>query len=381
MAGIMNKPHRAQPKFEVTIPAGPNSSARTFRYDVQQRGGPGHAMTIGNDFCPACPNCRKLLRVYGANNESKKVLGEIQRGIGWEQITRSVWLCDECKTDPYARQSVSDGSVLAPSRPSLAQMYPGVMPAYPPPGYPPPGYPPQAGYPPPQPGFPPQPVPGAFASPPAPPMQFAPPQAPQQAPAPQMHAAPPAPRPAAQVGQPQGTAFHASVHAPPRPHVQPAPGPQSQPPPDPQQYAPQPPPQYAPPPQAAYPAAPAAQAPPPSPRAHAAQSRPQRQRVADWRTHGSSSAPQTAPQPMPQYAPDQDYGAPPQQFAPPNGHTQADYERAMAIANGTVGAPQTALAPPAPMAPLPPGPGEYAEETPLGAMPMGPYPSQEPPPQ
>ena len=180
---LMNKPHRVQPKYECTVPASGTSPSRTYKYDVIQRGGPGHALVIGNDYCPACPHCRKMLRVYGANNESAKVRSEILRAVGWMQVTKSIWLCDECKDDPYAVQTVSDASFLREARPSLAQMYGMGPPGYPPPGYPPPGYP-QPGYAPPPPGYP-QVQPGYGP----------PPQMPQQQPPPQMPAAAPPPPP------------------------------------------------------------------------------------------------------------------------------------------------------------------------------------------
>jgi len=70
--------------------------------------------------------------------------------------------------------------------------------------------------------------------------------------------------------------------------------------------------------------------------------------VADWRAR-SGPPPQLSAQP---YTP---YAAP---YAEPNGHPQADYARAMAIANGNPGAPQTALSPAPSAAPLPQGPTE-----------------------
>ena len=392
---LMNKPHRVIPKYECTT-----SSGKTYKYDTTQRGGPGHPFVIGNDYCPACPNCRKMLRIYGANNESKKVLGEIMRAIHWEQVTKSVWLCDECKDDPFARQTVSDGSIIAGTPPSMLQKFGAYPPGYGlPPGYPP-GYPPP-GYPPPQvaPGYPP-PHPGAFAPAPGSPPMMQQPMPAAPAPPPQMHQPPPPPQMAARPppppqktsqGAPKGTAYHAANHAPARPRPAPAPAPpatpQYAPPPQPQytlppqpQYAQPPQPQYAQPqqlapqaydpqtyepqgyePQQIQPADPQMQPPPP---AYVAappvqqRARPHRQRVSDWRTH-NSSAPQLPPQQP--YA-EQQFNGDPYSEAPQlpaqNGHGQADYQRAMAVAYGAPGAPQPALSPPAIAAPLPPGPGQ-----------------------
>ena len=217
---LMNKPHRVQPKYECTVPARGTSPSRTYKYDVIQRGGPGHALVIGNDYCPACPHCRKMLRVYGADDESAKVRSGILRAVGWMQVTKSIWLCDECKDNPYAVQTVSDASFLREARPSLAQMY-GIGAAWIPAarvsaaGIPPAG------------------VRAATTGLPAGSARLGPPpQMPQQQPPPQMTAAAPPPSsPAAAPGAaataaaaasvpgaPRAPQLHAAARGPARPH-------------------------------------------------------------------------------------------------------------------------------------------------------------------
>jgi hypothetical protein len=297
---------------------GTTENGRNFTYDMGVRGAPGQGLRIGNDYCLACPFCRKIVRIYGANNESAKIRAELLRAINWVQMTKSIWLCDECEKDPFARQSVADGSVLPQaSRPSL-----GAMAGLPAPG---PGMPPGFGLPP---GF--QQAMGApVFQQGAPPAGYVPPQPPpgylpaQQQPPPQFVAAPQAPAPAA-------------------PPVYPAPPPQYQQQPPPQQQPQYPPPapqqQYQAPPQAApqQPQAPAYQPPPAPPQRPAHH----RQRIGDWRAHGSGAPVPQAPQP--QYAPAPTAFTQQQPAPHHNGH-QPDFGRAMAVASGAPGAPQAAL--------------------------------------
>jgi len=364
---------------------GETASGKKFFYDVGVRGAPGQGLKIGNDYCPACPYCRTILRIYGCNNETPQQRAEILRAVGWTQVTRSAWLCGKpasphagCNIDPFAIQSLTDGTAFATQRPAIGGAYSAPPGAYgaPPPGYgAPPGYPPQPGYPPPgapgappaygapPPGYPPQgaPPPGAPAGAPA---SFPPAQQQPWAPPPQQHAQP-QPPPPPQRGQPQPQ--RGQPQPPQHRGPQQAPAPQPQAPPHPHYPPPQ---NYPPPP-------PQAAAPPPQP---AARPRPQRPAIADWRAHSGGAAPQVTGHPAPPQFPPA--APPPAQFPQhTNGHTapQPDLQRAMSIANGAPGAPQPALAGPQIAGTLPAAPPEPYEPSEPYEPPAEPPPAEQPP--